>query len=166
MLKDDRGTILYLRLFTNGRTLPSVVNVLSEQVGGITFDSDRLEHAFKEGTLSGIQKARTEGSIALIKNSGDVVEASPALGKGVDITRVEFTVVYPDGTTKMGVRGAENGIGTLIWNDDLVRRLSRMDPNYFWTGDNETNPAVLVIMDGEVVDRACDHSTTQGCTAG
>lgn len=131
MLKDDRGTILYLRLFTSESAIPSVVNVMSEQVGGITFDVDRLQHAFKEGALSGLQKVRAEGSISLIKNSGDVIEASPALGRGEDITRIEFTVVYPDGSTKMGVRSAKDGIGTLIWNDDLVRGLNRLAPDYF-----------------------------------
>lgn len=166
MLKNDRGTILYLRVFKIGSTVPSIVNVFSEKIAGITFDSDGLEKAFKVGTLSGLLETRTKGSIALIKDSGVVVQPSPDLGKSVDIEKVEFTVVYPDGTTKMGTRSAKNGIGTLIWDDNLIRNLRSLNSDYFWTGDNKTNPAILVVKGGEVVDRACDPSTTEGCSAG
>ena len=165
MLKIDRGTVLYVRFFKNGINTPQVINVIAEQIAGIVCGSDHPEKAFKMGTLSGELKHSEKDSIALIKSSGAMVKSLLDLGNARDIDKIELTIVYPDGTTKLGTRSAKNGIGTLIWDDNLIRNLSEMDPEYFWTSDSKTNPAVLVVKDGVVVDRFCDHSQMNGCNS-
>ena len=163
MLKTDRGTILYLRLFKAGSDKPMMINAFSEEISGIAFDTTDLDKAFSEGTLSGFPKDRPSKSISLIKTTGAIVDAADDFGFGNAIERVEFTVVYPDGTAKIGARSAKDGIGTLVWDDDLIRKIRSMRNDFYWTGVWGTNPALLVIKQGEVVDRACDHSTTHGC---
>lgn len=165
MLKSDRGTVLYLRVFKKGSVAPHVINVINEQVAGIICSSDDPENAFKDGALSGLLQHFERDSISLIKNSGLVVTPLADLGKAGDVDRIELTISYPDGTTKLGTRRAENEIGTLLWDDNLIRNLKDMKPEYFWTGDSKTNPAVLVIKGGEVVDRFCDHAQMNGCNS-
>ena len=157
MLKNDRGTVLYVRVFKKGVSTPQVINVIAEQIAGIACGSDFPEKAFKSGTLSGELKHSERDSITLIKSSGTMVKSLLDIDNSEDIEKIELTIVYPDGTTKFGTRSAKNGIGTLIWDDNLIRNLSGMDPKYFWTSDNKTNPAVLVVKDGVVVDRFCDQ---------
>lgn len=163
MLKNDRGTILYLRLFYRGVEAPSVIDVFSGGIAGFTIDTESVDLAFEDGTVSSKSETAPNRTIRFIKSSGSnftLVEHDKSID---NFERMEFTVVYPDGSTKIGRRTVKDDIDTVVWDDNLVAKLRSIKPDYYWTGENLTNPALLFIKGGIVVDRACDHSTRGGC---
>lgn len=175
LLKKDRGTVMFLRLFKSGEQEPFVIDVQEQGISGIALNAEKLSEAFEEKTIIGPPKHLNKDSVAIVGSDGILRDIPFNIRSSSEIDKVQFTVLYPDGTTKLGERSnctdvarhmgdpRCSDIGTLIWDDNLVRYLRGFDPADYW-GDNwRNNPAAIAILNGNIVGRHCDSSTTEPC---
>ncbi|ELP6741370.1 hypothetical protein WD376_004274 [Vibrio vulnificus] len=155
MIKSDRGTVLFVRLYKKGSEEPIVINVVDKNLGGIVVDGMNLEHAFDNRAILGSSKRFTPSSVAGIQSTGIVDDLSPDIGSVEQLDKIELTIVYPNGFAKISERSGDRLRGSLVWDDNLIKKVKSLNPDTYWTGDWTNNPAILAFVNGQVVEEMC-----------
>jgi len=160
-LYSHKGTPVryYLEFSDNSNAL---IEPLRTRSGGIVFNNAL---ANKILNINGL----LDNTISLIGNDESVTK-SIDFPDGVHLTRIEATVIYPDGSTWEGqiAKGCERCIGMLIWSWDLAHRVHAPDKRShfgFSLPWNEVPTTVAFFIDDTtVVECGHQHACPKMCS--
>ncbi|MGC4016053.1 MAG: hypothetical protein QM755_16225 [Luteolibacter sp.] len=130
--------MIFIKLLPKDGGDPVVVDVHGNSIQGLSFD---------------------KGTVKLIPVTGDAI---PIEGwNQQELSRVEFTVVYPDASAKIGGFSEITDKDLVMWGNGFVNHSREIQLSNDW----RKNAALYVVRNGAIVNKACDHSSQNACNA-
>ena len=163
MFKKDRGTVIFAKLYSKTLKDPAVINVYEGGISGFILNGDDLQSAFKRNTLLGSKKHFSEQQVFSITSDGVALDLPVAPFNTADVLKLEFLVVYPDGTAKTGEVSNPLEVKAVIWDQNIARDINNFDPTSYYHDDWKNNPAITIIGRNCEMKGVCDAATTTPC---
>lgn len=153
---DNRGTILFLHSedFDGNRIS---TDVWSRGIGGYVGPEADFGVLFREGVVGGDESVLRGPDVGWALEGGRCNSVDD-FGRG--IKKVGFTVVYPDGSTKVTDMKSLPTTQHIIWGEELISKLSVAESK---SQNWKDNPAIFYLEGGNIVKRECDGGTREPC---
>lgn len=152
-LYTQKGTpVRYYLEFSDGSNM--LVEPLRTRAAGLVLNLKNISHYLD------ITGATTTHGVALLGVQGDVV-SNTSLQQGVTVTRIEATVIYPNGRTWEGrlLEGVEAKTELMVWDWNLARALKLPDcSDIFGFNKPWQEVPTTVAFTENSIDPECGHA--------